>query len=170
MPQQEKEASILVLWLQNVRWVQNRCQIAFRWRLKNRNLGQVVLHGSYFAPPDVGCSHAIKREPRSGVFFWPLPKDSISGYLSDQKNQRWMVYVGTLWMAVLLGFVGVIKNYPLLVIIIALAGLGTALFHPQASAMVTAVSGERKGFFQSLFVAAGNCQAQSEPERSVVGL
>ena len=80
----------------------------------------------------------------------------ISGYLSDQKNQRWMVYVGTLWMAVLLGFVGVIKNYPLLVIIIALAGLGTALFHPQASAMVTAVSGERKGFFQSLFVAAGN--------------
>jgi FSR family fosmidomycin resistance protein-like MFS transporter len=72
----------------------------------------------------------------------------ISGYLSDQKNQRWMVYVGTLWMAVLLGFVGVIKNYPLLVIIIALAGLGTALFHPQASAMVTAVSGERKGFFQ----------------------
>ncbi|MCL6558213.1 MAG: MFS transporter, partial [Firmicutes bacterium] len=31
-----------------------------------------------------------------------------------------------------------------------------AAFHPQASAMVTAVSGERKGFYQALFVAAGN--------------
>jgi len=80
----------------------------------------------------------------------------VSGYLVDQKNQRWMVYAGTLWMAVLLSLVGVLKNYPLMVLTVALAGLGTAAFHPQASAMVSAVSGNRKGFFQSLFVAAGN--------------
>jgi FSR family fosmidomycin resistance protein-like MFS transporter len=78
------------------------------------------------------------------------------GYLVDQKNQRWMVYVGTLWMAVLLGLIGVVKSYPLLVLTVALAGLGTAAFHPQASAMITVVSGERKGFFQAIFVAAGN--------------
>lgn len=80
----------------------------------------------------------------------------VSGYLVDQKNQRWLVYAGTLWMAVLLSLVGVIKSYPLLVLTVALAGLGTAAFHPQASAMVAAVSGGRKGFFQSVFVAAGN--------------
>lgn len=80
----------------------------------------------------------------------------VSGYLADQKNQRWMVYTGTLWMAVLVSLVGVLKSYPLLVLTVTLAGLGTAAFHPQASAMVTAVSGERKGFFQALFVAAGN--------------
>jgi MFS transporter, FSR family, fosmidomycin resistance protein len=80
----------------------------------------------------------------------------ISGYLVDQKNQRWMVYLGTLWMAVLLGLVGVLKGYLLLIFTVALAGLGTAAFHPQASAMVTAVSGQRKGFFQALFVASGN--------------
>lgn len=80
----------------------------------------------------------------------------VSGYLVDQKNQRWMVYVGTFWMAVLLSLVGVLKSYPLLVFTVALAGLGTAAFHPQASAMVSAVSGNRKGFFQALFVAAGN--------------
>ena len=34
----------------------------------------------------------------------------VSGYLVDQKNQRWMVYLGTLWMAVLLGLVGVLKG------------------------------------------------------------
>lgn len=80
----------------------------------------------------------------------------VSGYLVDQKNQRWMVYAGTLWMAALLSLVGVLKNYPLTVLAVTLAGLGTAAFHPQASAMVTAVSGNRKGFFQALFVAAGN--------------
>ncbi|MFZ5649018.1 MAG: MFS transporter [Bacillota bacterium] len=80
----------------------------------------------------------------------------VSGYLVDQKNQRWLVYAGTLWMAVLLSLVGVLKNYPLLVLTVTLAGLGTAAFHPQASAMISAVSGDRKGFFQAFFVAAGN--------------
>lgn len=80
----------------------------------------------------------------------------VSGYLVDQKDQRWLVYVGTLWMAVLLSLVGTLKNYPLLVLTVTLAGLGTAAFHPQASAMVSALSGDRKGLFQALFVAAGN--------------
>lgn len=80
----------------------------------------------------------------------------VFGYLVDQKNQRWMVYLGTLWMAGLISLVGVVKNYPLLVVLVTLAGLGTAAFHPQASAMISAVSGTRKGFFQALFVAAGN--------------
>ncbi|OPX85486.1 MAG: Major Facilitator Superfamily protein [Pelotomaculum sp. PtaB.Bin104] len=38
------------------------------------------------------------------------------GYLVDNKNQRWMVYAGTLWMAVLISLVGVLQNYPLLVL------------------------------------------------------
>jgi FSR family fosmidomycin resistance protein-like MFS transporter len=80
----------------------------------------------------------------------------VSGYLVDQRNQRWLVYAGTLWMAVLLGLVGVIKDYSLMVFTVALAGLGTAAFHPQASAMITAMSGERRGFFQALFITSGN--------------
>ena len=80
----------------------------------------------------------------------------VSGFLVDQKNQRWLVYAGTLWMAVFLSLTGVIENYPLLVLTVTLAGLGTAAFHPQASAMVSAVSGDRKGFFQALFITSGN--------------
>jgi len=78
------------------------------------------------------------------------------GYLVDKRNQRWMVYAGTAWMAVLLSLIGLIHNYFLLFITVALAGLGTAAFHPQASAMVTAVSGEKKGFCQAIFMTAGN--------------
>jgi MFS transporter, FSR family, fosmidomycin resistance protein len=80
----------------------------------------------------------------------------VSGYLVDQKNQRWLVYAGTLWMAVLLSLIGILQYYPLLIITVSLAGLGTAAFHPQASAMVTALSGRKKGFFQAFFITFGN--------------
>ncbi|SFG53806.1 MFS transporter, FSR family, fosmidomycin resistance protein [Desulfotomaculum arcticum] len=80
----------------------------------------------------------------------------VFGYLVDQKNQRWLVFVGTLWMAVILSLTGLTVNYGLLLIMAAAAGIGTAAFHPQASAMVSAVSGNRKGFIMSAFVASGN--------------
>ncbi|NPV89285.1 MAG: MFS transporter [Firmicutes bacterium] len=80
----------------------------------------------------------------------------LAGYLVDQKNQRWMVYVGTLWMSILLSLAGLIENYLVFLVVVMLAGLGTAAFHPQASAMVSSISGERKGFFQAMFMAGGN--------------
>lgn len=80
----------------------------------------------------------------------------VFGYFVDQKNQRWLVYAGTLWMAVLLSLVGVVENYALLVVVVVFAGFGTAAFHPQASALVASVSGRRKGFMQAFFVASGN--------------
>lgn len=78
------------------------------------------------------------------------------GVFVDRKNQRWLVYAGTAWMAVLLGLLGLVKSYPLMLVIVALAGLGTAAFHPQASAMVSASSGNRKGYYQAMFIAWGN--------------
>jgi FSR family fosmidomycin resistance protein-like MFS transporter len=78
------------------------------------------------------------------------------GYLVDKRNQQWMVYVGTLWLALLLSGIGYIHNQYLLLLVAALAGLGAAAFHPQASAMVSAASGNRKNLCQAIFGAAGN--------------
>ncbi|WP_027366131.1 MFS transporter [Desulfotruncus alcoholivorax] len=80
----------------------------------------------------------------------------VFGYLVDQKNQRWLVFVGTMWMALILSLTGLTVNYWLLLVMAAAAGIGTAAFHPQASAMVSSVSGDRKGFIMSAFVASGN--------------
>ncbi|MGE4385001.1 MAG: MFS transporter [Endomicrobiaceae bacterium] len=77
-------------------------------------------------------------------------------YLVDKKNKRWMVYAGTIWMGALLSLIGLVENYTLMFIMVTLAGFGTAAFHPQASAMVTAISGNKKGLYQSIFVTAGN--------------
>ena len=80
----------------------------------------------------------------------------VSGYLVDTRNVRRLVHIGTLWMGVLLCFSAIIGNYALTLIIVALSGLGTAAFHPQASAIVASVSGNHKGTYQSIFVAGGN--------------
>lgn len=78
------------------------------------------------------------------------------GYFLDNKGKRWLVHIGTLWMAVLLSITGLIHNFYLLVVAVGLAGLGTAAFHPQASTMVSVISGNRKAVWLSVFIAAGN--------------
>lgn len=80
----------------------------------------------------------------------------VFGFYLDRQGKRWLVHVGTLWMAVMLSLTGYVENYALLVILSALAGLGTAAFHPQASTMVNALSGDRKAVLLSAFVAFGN--------------
>ena len=80
----------------------------------------------------------------------------IFGYYLDRKGKRWLVHVGTLWMAVLLSLTGMVQNYGVLVLLAGLAGLGTAAFHPQASTMVNRFSGEHKAVLLSAFVAFGN--------------
>jgi len=87
----------------------------------------------------------------SSSFVQPL-----FGIFLDRQGKRWLVHVGTLWMAVMLSLTGIVHSYILLVILAALAGLGTAAFHPQASAMVNVLSGDRKAVLLSIFVAFGN--------------
>jgi FSR family fosmidomycin resistance protein-like MFS transporter len=87
----------------------------------------------------------------SSSFIQPL-----FGYFLDKQGKRWLVHVGTLWMAIMLSLTGLVDNYLLLVLLAGLAGLGTAAFHPQASTMITVVSGDRKAVLLSTFVAFGN--------------
>lgn len=80
----------------------------------------------------------------------------VFGFFLDRQGKRWLVHVGTLWMAIMLSLTGLVHSYVLLVILAALAGLGTAAFHPQASTMVNVLSGDRKAVLLSAFVAFGN--------------
>jgi MFS transporter, FSR family, fosmidomycin resistance protein len=80
----------------------------------------------------------------------------IFGYLFDGRGKGWIFNLGTVWMAALLALAGVVHAYPLLVAISALAGLGTAAFHPQASALVSNAAGSRKAVVLSGFIAFGN--------------
>ena len=80
----------------------------------------------------------------------------VFGYFVDNTGRRWLVHVGTLWMAVMLSLTGVAGSYWMLVLLASLAGLGTAAFHPQAASMMNLLSGRHKAVLFSIFVAFGN--------------
>ena len=80
----------------------------------------------------------------------------LFGYFLDRRGKRWLVHVGTLWMAIMLSMTGWVENYWIMVALAASAGLGTAAFHPQASTMVNVLSGDHKAVMLSTFVAFGN--------------
>ncbi|MDP2790933.1 MAG: MFS transporter [Rectinemataceae bacterium] len=80
----------------------------------------------------------------------------VFGYFVDNTGRRWLVHVGTLWMAVMLSLTGIVGSYWMLVVLSSLAGLGTAAFHPQAASMMNLLSGRHKAVLFSLFSAFGN--------------
>jgi FSR family fosmidomycin resistance protein-like MFS transporter len=78
------------------------------------------------------------------------------GYISDRASTGWFVPVGILWTALAMGLLGWSINYPVAVLLVGLAGLGTAAFHPRAMMDVYAVSGSRLGFGTAVFTTGGN--------------
>lgn len=80
----------------------------------------------------------------------------LLGYFIDKKGKSWLLYIGTLWMTVFLSGIGLTTNYVVMVVLAGLAGMGTAIFHPQASSLMGQISGDRKGFMMSVFMAMGN--------------
>jgi len=88
----------------------------------------------------------------------------VFGYYADKHGRRWLVAVSTAWVAFFMSLIGLISylgldrsgSYMVLLLLIGLAGFGSASYHPQASMMVPRISGEHKGFGVSLFSAGGN--------------
>jgi FSR family fosmidomycin resistance protein-like MFS transporter len=80
----------------------------------------------------------------------------IFGYISDKIRTGWFVPVGILWTACMMGFLGWAPGYLSVLLLVGLAGLGTAAFHPRAMMVVHLVSGPRKGLGTAIFSTAGN--------------
>lgn len=80
----------------------------------------------------------------------------IFGYLADRYGKKWIAALGVAWVSVLMCALGIAPGYAAIVAIVAFAGIGSAMFHPQGAAMVPKVSGNRKGLAVSIFAAGGS--------------
>jgi MFS transporter, FSR family, fosmidomycin resistance protein len=80
----------------------------------------------------------------------------IFGYISDRFRLGWFLPYGILWTAVSMGLLGWAPNYTVLLLLVGLAGLGTAAFHPRGMMTVALLSGSRKGFGTAIFSTGGN--------------
>jgi MFS transporter, FSR family, fosmidomycin resistance protein len=78
------------------------------------------------------------------------------GYYTDLRPQPYSLAVGmtvTLGGLILLAFAG---SYDMVLVAACFVGMGSAVFHPEASRMARMASGGRHGFAQSLFQVGGN--------------
>lgn len=87
----------------------------------------------------------------------------VFGYFSDRGNPVWIVSLSVLWIGVAMGLVGLAPSYATLLLLVALGGLGSAAFHPPATIVAAANSGERRGSGLSVFSVGGNVGAALSP-------
>lgn len=79
------------------------------------------------------------------------------GYLIDRKGLAWLILLTLPVGAVFICLMGLAPSYIVLVAFLALGGLGTSLFHPLGSCLVSKVSRpENKGLAMSVFIGGGN--------------
>ncbi|WP_067932212.1 MFS transporter [Alicyclobacillus kakegawensis] len=80
----------------------------------------------------------------------------LFGVLSDRRPQAWLLPFGLLLVGVGLSLSGVVPSYPLLLLAVALSGIGSGVFHPEASRGAHLAAGSAKGTAQSIFQVGGN--------------
>jgi FSR family fosmidomycin resistance protein-like MFS transporter len=78
------------------------------------------------------------------------------GFYTDRRPQPYSLPVAMLFTLCGLALLAFGRGYALLLASVALIGIGSAIFHPEASRVARAASGGRHGFAQSLFQVGGN--------------
>lgn len=79
----------------------------------------------------------------------------LFGAIADRLHRRILVIVGPALTVIAMGLMGLAPTYTALIVLLLVAGTGTASFHPQGASTAGEASGRRKGMGLSLFVAGG---------------
>lgn len=80
----------------------------------------------------------------------------LVGLFADRWRGAWLIPAAVLTTSVFMGLTGLVPSYGFLLLVLSLAGVGTAAFHPKGSALAAGVSGTQKGLGMALFVLGGN--------------
>src|SRR5215831_7996520 len=85
------------------------------------------------------------------------------GFMADHRPQPYSLAVGMGATLVGLLLLASAASYPMLILAAALVGIGSAVFHPEASRVARLASGGRHGLAQSLFQVGGNIGSSLGP-------
>ncbi|MDP4090276.1 MAG: MFS transporter [Bacillota bacterium] len=80
----------------------------------------------------------------------------LFGFYSDKLSMLWAMPVGLLFASVGLALAGILPSYWMIMLSVALSGIGIAAFHPEAARITNNISGDKKGTGVSTFSAGGN--------------
>lgn len=85
------------------------------------------------------------------------------GFYTDKKPQPFSLAIGMSVSLIGLMLLAMNSSYTLLLVSVGLIGLGSSVFHPEASKVAFMASGERKGLAQSIFQVGGNTGSSLGP-------
>ena len=74
-----------------------------------------------------------------------------------------LVLLAVVWCGLFYGAVGLVPRFWLLLVVVALGGLGSALFHPAGSVVASVAHSRRRGASMSIFSVGGNAGAALSP-------
>lgn len=93
------------------------------------------------------------------------------GYISDRFGRRWFVPIPLVWGACFVALIGFADSYALILILAALAGIGSGAYHPLGASNAAAVSSERdRNTALSIYTAGGTSGYALGPLVAVVFL
>ena len=87
----------------------------------------------------------------------------VVGMYTDRKPQPYSLMVGMGFTLVGLAMMSQASSYPVILFSAALIGMGSSVFHPEASRVARMAAGGRYGLAQSLFQVGGNLGGASGP-------
>ena len=87
----------------------------------------------------------------------------VVGMYTDKKPQPYSLMVGMGFTLVGLAMMSQATTYPVILLSAALIGMGSSVFHPEASRVARMAAGGRYGLAQSLFQVGGNLGGASGP-------
>ena len=79
----------------------------------------------------------------------------IVGIFADRLNRNYFVLIGPMLAGSFMSLIGWVDQYWTLLLILCMSGIGTAMFHPQAAAIIGSLNNNRKGLAMSIFNTAG---------------
>ena len=87
----------------------------------------------------------------------------LVGWYTDRKPLPYSLSIGMGFTLAGLGLLSVAWNFEVILVSVALVGVGSSVFHPEASRVARMASGGRHGFAQSLFQVGGNAGTSIGP-------
>ncbi|MCP8895000.1 MFS transporter [Shinella daejeonensis] len=79
----------------------------------------------------------------------------VIGYVTDRRPMPYSTIVGMTFTLVGLASLGFASSYEFILVSVALIGIGSAIFHPEATRMARHASGGRQGLAQGIFQVGG---------------
>ncbi len=105
-------------------------------------------------------NYGLSYQEAGGLIFANTALASVMqplfGYLADKRSMPWLIPLGMLLSGCCIAAMGFVHSYRNLFVFAMIAGIGSALFHPEGARLVNRMSGKQKGKAMGIFAVGGN--------------